>query len=241
MQKLSVFCRTLQPTAFHHALQVIAREGRVQRIYSQNIDGLEEVAGLSVFPFTSPRSVDAQVIALHGSVRYLAAAPHYDHQQYYRGGDEVTDQELKQGKEPLCPECELTLQKYSVQRHCEAAKMHVLSHAVCCSGDNFAIASKIDETAIIDKDQADLLVIAGASMTKSLQHLIQGLLSRSTLPKCLIINSSRFANNNLPKFLVDKSIVFETDCQLLATKILQDSVVNSPWSVCPMYSTLAID
>lgn len=36
-----------QPTLFHHWLKRLDQEGRLQRVYTQNIDGLEEKAGLS--------------------------------------------------------------------------------------------------------------------------------------------------------------------------------------------------
>ncbi|WFD37034.1 hypothetical protein MCUN1_003926 [Malassezia cuniculi] len=36
-----------QPTMFHHFLKRLDAEGRLQRVYTQNIDGLEEKAGLS--------------------------------------------------------------------------------------------------------------------------------------------------------------------------------------------------
>lgn len=36
-----------QPTVFHHFLKRLDQQGRLQRVYTQNIDGLEEKAGLS--------------------------------------------------------------------------------------------------------------------------------------------------------------------------------------------------
>ena len=42
-----------QPTLFHHMLKRLDREGRLQRVYTQNIDGLEEKAGLTL-GFGSP-------------------------------------------------------------------------------------------------------------------------------------------------------------------------------------------
>lgn len=44
-----------QPTLFHHMLKRLDMEGRLQRVYTQNIDGLEEKAGLS-FGIGSPEA-----------------------------------------------------------------------------------------------------------------------------------------------------------------------------------------
>lgn len=42
-----------QPTFFHHMLKRLDKEGRLQRVYTQNIDGLEEKAGLTFGTGTS--------------------------------------------------------------------------------------------------------------------------------------------------------------------------------------------
>jgi NAD+-dependent protein deacetylase SIR2 len=223
MQKLSLFCRTLKPTAFHRALQLIAKQGRLQRVYSQNIDGLEEVAGLSVFPFTCPSSLEAQVIALHGSVRYLAAIPvKCIHQRYHRS-DEVTDELLQCGQEPPCPDC-----RHQPKRHYRAAKMGALTHAVLCFGEESSITDAIKAAADKDKDSADLVVVVGTAMSiKGVQILVSDLLSSAKSPKCMIIDLRKITKASIPRIVYEKATILQLDCQLLAEQILQDSITNS--------------
>ena len=47
MAELKDMADAAQPTLFHHLLKRLDREGRLQRVYTQNIDGLEEKAGLT--------------------------------------------------------------------------------------------------------------------------------------------------------------------------------------------------
>jgi NAD-dependent SIR2 family protein deacetylase len=226
IQKLSVFCRSLRPTAFHHALQTIAKQGRLQRVYSENVDGLEEAAGLSVFPFTCANSTDAQVIALHGSVHYLVAkADKCDHQSYHRGGDEVTDTVLNRGDKPPCPECE-----HRPGRRTRVTRMGALSHAILHFGEKSSSFSRqIKGACHADKDQADLLVIVGTAIrTRSVRTIINNFLSSLKSPKCLLIDIPEFSPSALPRSL---PTVLQLDCQLLAAKLLQDNVMKSTRSV----------
>ena len=48
MAELKDMADAAQPTLFHHLLKRLDREGRLQRVYTQNIDGLEEKAGLTL-------------------------------------------------------------------------------------------------------------------------------------------------------------------------------------------------
>jgi NAD+-dependent protein deacetylase SIR2 len=228
-QKFALFCRTLRPTAFHHALQAIAKQGRLQRVYTQNVDGLEEVAGLSVFPTTCMSSIEAQVIALHGSVHYLVAkGVKCNHQHYRRGGDEVTDVALNRGEEPRCPECE-----HRPGRHSRVAKIGTLSHAILHFGETASITDQIKDTTDLDKYQADLLVIVGTAMTiEGLRNMVLELLSSSNPPKCLFVDLRKIAPSSLPAALCAHATLLTLDCQLLAERILQDITINSEGFVC---------
>ena len=48
MAELKDMADAAQPTLFHHWLKRLDSEGRLQRVYTQNIDGLEEKAGLTL-------------------------------------------------------------------------------------------------------------------------------------------------------------------------------------------------
>jgi NAD-dependent histone deacetylase SIR2 len=45
---LSELCDDASPTPFHRALTMLHHRGKLARVYTQNIDGLEGKAGLSV-------------------------------------------------------------------------------------------------------------------------------------------------------------------------------------------------
>ncbi|KAJ1921190.1 NAD-dependent deacetylase hst3 [Mycoemilia scoparia] len=77
---LSDKCRNTEPAEFHHWLANMARRGSLQRCYTQNIDGLEEKAGLSVLETSRYGSDNKQhtdkceVVPLHGDMRFLVCA-----------------------------------------------------------------------------------------------------------------------------------------------------------------------
>jgi NAD-dependent SIR2 family protein deacetylase len=99
------------PTPFHHLLRTLDKRGKLLRVYTQNIDGLEEKAGLN-FGLAVPRSRRQKplfnsshpiprCIPLHGSLFYLhcavCSAP-YPLATYSKN--------LASGTLPDCPECE---------------------------------------------------------------------------------------------------------------------------------------
>ena len=55
---------TAKPTFFHYFLQMLEEHGRLRRIYTQNIDGLEEKVGFDL----QTTSLSSRCIQLHGSV-----------------------------------------------------------------------------------------------------------------------------------------------------------------------------
>ncbi|KAI9885288.1 MAG: hypothetical protein M1823_002915 [Watsoniomyces obsoletus] len=69
VRSLSQLAQSAQPTAFHHLLAKLAAEGRLLRLYSQNVDGLE--ASLEPLATTVPLNTKApwpRTIQLHGGL-----------------------------------------------------------------------------------------------------------------------------------------------------------------------------
>ncbi|CAJ2505641.1 Uu.00g130350.m01.CDS01 [Anthostomella pinea] len=66
-------CKEAEPTPFHLLLQSIAREGRLLRLYTQNIDGLDtRLKELSTtVPLTATNNAWPLTIQLHGSVEFM--------------------------------------------------------------------------------------------------------------------------------------------------------------------------
>ena len=70
VRNLSIKCREAKPTEFHRMLGVLAEEGRLLRLMSQNIDGLDTaIPSLATkVPLTPPYPTTIQ---LHGSIEWM--------------------------------------------------------------------------------------------------------------------------------------------------------------------------
>lgn len=73
--ELKESCAKAEPTPTHHYLKDLAKEGRLTRWYTQNIDCLEERLGLNCF--TSPSSISSSisqstVVSLHGTLSQVS-------------------------------------------------------------------------------------------------------------------------------------------------------------------------
>lgn len=82
--------RDVQPNTGHHALAKWEREGRLKTVFTQNIDGLHQIAG------------NKNVIELHGTAREVACLD-----CAARWPAESWDAQFEStGAPPLCPHCE---------------------------------------------------------------------------------------------------------------------------------------
>ncbi|WFD31013.1 hypothetical protein MSPP1_002042 [Malassezia sp. CBS 17886] len=73
MAELKDLSDAAEPTLFHHLLKRLDQEGRLQRVYTQNIDGLEAKAGLSFGLGTDPCATDDHGL---GKRRRTRSPPH---------------------------------------------------------------------------------------------------------------------------------------------------------------------
>lgn len=100
VRDLSKLTKEAKPTAFHHMLATIAHEGRLMRLYSQNVDCLE--TSLKPLATAIPLNTKAPwpaTVQLHGSVEKMQCTK----------CSQISDLEgpLFQGPEPpLCKDCE---------------------------------------------------------------------------------------------------------------------------------------
>jgi NAD-dependent histone deacetylase SIR2 len=75
VRTLSRCCKTAQPTAFHRLLATLAQDGRLMRLYTQNVDGIDtSLLPLSTtvpLPMKGPWPKTVQV---HGSLEYMVCS-----------------------------------------------------------------------------------------------------------------------------------------------------------------------
>ena len=99
VRQLSHLTKTAKPTAFHHMLATLAEEGRLMRLYSQNVDGIDTALEplKTVIPL-SRKGPWPKTIQLHGGLEKMVCQK--------CGHLEVFDGSLFDGPEPPpCPEC----------------------------------------------------------------------------------------------------------------------------------------
>ncbi|KAF2770840.1 DHS-like NAD/FAD-binding domain-containing protein [Teratosphaeria nubilosa] len=101
---LSRSTKDAKPTAFHHMLATIAKEGRLLRLYSQNVDaldtGLEPLA--TRIPFTKDEDGKwPATVQLHGSLEKMVCS-----KCHHLANFDVELFEEAGAMPPLCPECE---------------------------------------------------------------------------------------------------------------------------------------
>ncbi|KAK4543686.1 hypothetical protein LTR36_005331 [Oleoguttula mirabilis] len=104
VSSMSRMTKAAKPTAFHHMLATMAREGRLLRLYSQNVDGLET----SMEPLQThvPLSKDAEgkwprTVQLHGGLDKMVCTKCHELSEFDADiFDEAT------ATPPMCPRCE---------------------------------------------------------------------------------------------------------------------------------------
>ncbi|KAI0739751.1 DHS-like NAD/FAD-binding domain-containing protein, partial [Daedaleopsis nitida] len=115
MASLSSLCDVAEPTAFHHLLRTIDKNGHLLRVYTQNVDTLEEKAGLSFGTLGIPvskschlstanrsltRSTIGRCVPLHGTLQQMRCdlcAHLYPIREHIES--------LAMGVRPHCPNC----------------------------------------------------------------------------------------------------------------------------------------
>ncbi|AMD21121.1 HEL160Cp [Eremothecium sinecaudum] len=95
----------LEPTGFHRLLNQIAEEGRIKRIYTQNIDGLENKLSDISSTRTSPKTIP-NTIQLHGSIHHMCC--NKCHKVFDMNPDlfKCNEEDHRGSIIPSCPECE---------------------------------------------------------------------------------------------------------------------------------------
>ncbi|KAI1180669.1 DHS-like NAD/FAD-binding domain-containing protein [Nemania sp. FL0916] len=102
VRDLSQLVKNATPTPFHHLLASLAKEGRLLRLYTQNVDGLEtSMEPLSTVVPLQPKGPWPRTIQLHGGLEKMVCSKCNEISQF--------DPSLFEGPQaPLCKGCEET-------------------------------------------------------------------------------------------------------------------------------------
>ncbi|GAP84916.2 putative dhs-like NAD FAD-binding domain-containing protein [Rosellinia necatrix] len=102
VRDLSQLVKDAKPTSFHHFLASLAKEGRLLRLYTQNVDGLEtSMEPLSTVVPLHPKGPWPKTIQLHGGLEKMVCSKCNEISQF--------DASLFEGPQaPLCKGCEET-------------------------------------------------------------------------------------------------------------------------------------
>lgn len=100
IRELSHLTRNAQPTLFHHMLATLAEEGRLLRLYTQNVDGIDtSLKPLATHVPLNPKGPWPKTIQLHGGLEKMVCTK--------CGALSDFDSKLFDGPEPpLCKPCE---------------------------------------------------------------------------------------------------------------------------------------
>lgn len=102
VRDLSQLVKSAKPTPFHHLLASLSREGRLLRLYTQNVDGLEtSMEPLNTVVPLQPKGPWPKTIQLHGGLEKMVCSKCNEISQF--------DASLFEGPQaPLCRGCEET-------------------------------------------------------------------------------------------------------------------------------------
>ncbi|TGJ83698.1 hypothetical protein E0Z10_g5061 [Xylaria hypoxylon] len=102
VRDLSQLVENAKPTSFHHLLASLSKEGRLLRLYTQNVDGLDtSMEPLSTVVPLQPKGPWPKAIQLHGGLEKMVCSKCNEISQF--------DASLFEGPQaPLCKGCEET-------------------------------------------------------------------------------------------------------------------------------------
>ncbi|KAH8167111.1 hypothetical protein CIB48_g1121 [Xylaria polymorpha] len=169
VRDLSQLVKNAKPTPFHHLLASLSKEGRLLRLYTQNVDGLET----SMEPLTTvvplpPKGPWPRTIQLHGGLEKMVCSKCNEISQF--------DASLFEGPQaPLCKGCEET----DNVRTSHAGKR---SHGIGRLRPRMVLYNEYnpDEEAIANVFRADLrarpdaVIVVGTSMKiPGVRHMVK--------------------------------------------------------------------
>ncbi|KAF9454074.1 DHS-like NAD/FAD-binding domain-containing protein [Macrolepiota fuliginosa MF-IS2] len=237
------------PTPTHHFIRTLDTKKRLLRSYTQNIDGLEERAGLLGTSCEDAKATgkgkgklkirDVRNVQLHGDihrVRCISCSAEYpctqDHLSMFG-----------QGIAPECPEC-LTRSEARVARSARAIKVGTLRPAIVLYDEPHPLGDEIGSIQAADVGRKpDLLIVMGTSLkVHGLKKLVKDFArtirentsSTNTLtskPKPKVIFVNKTAPGSEWADVIDYHVAGDTDAWV--ARVLEDWKKNKPadWEV----------
>ena len=210
-------CDSAKPTATHHFLKWMEERKQVQRVYTQNIDGLEKECG-----FSDQLSKNNPVVPLHGTLQFVICTICKKRLEMTTLFIEIYDK----GSNIDCPECveKQTQRKKEGKRKTAQGILRpdiVLYNEPHPHGE---IIADIVSTDI--KKRPDLLIVMGTSLkVNGLKRLVKDLakaVKQHSNGSVLFINKSEAAKNQWNK-VFDYQFVGDCDewTSVLKEKVLQ--------------------
>jgi NAD-dependent SIR2 family protein deacetylase len=213
-----------RPTSFHELLATLNARGRLLRVYTQNIDGLELKSGLSTFPGYGIYEEHAVCVNLHGNLnqlRCLSCGNTFSLDPYL---DTLTAGEL-----PECMACTTDRTTRARLQLRDRQTISSLRPDVIFYDEVHPLADEIAK--IVEKDvrAVDGLLVVGSSMkVDGIQHIIHAFaqsLSRKHGKKKAPFFSSIYLNMDMArpqKWSEVFDIWVKGDCQLFATMVQKE-------------------
>ncbi len=143
------------PTATHHFLRNLQDKGRLRRLYTQNVDGLEDAVGLK----NTPGGKSPSLVQLHGSIRSLRCVLCCS--TYPWSGREAL---VSIGEDLYCPRCE-TQSQNRVSSGKRRTAVGALRPAILCSDEQHPQGEEIERLIKQDERTVDLFIILGTSLS----------------------------------------------------------------------------
>lgn len=145
VRELAALTRRARPTPFHHLLASLAAEGRLMRLYTQNVDCID--TGLKPLATTvplNPKGPWPVTIQLHGGLEHMVCTKCGELERF--DGDKFTSHEA-----PLCAACQ-------AQEHVRVVHAHKRSQGVGRMRPRIVLynESNPDEDAIGSVSMADI-------------------------------------------------------------------------------------
>ncbi|CAJ0844332.1 8493_t:CDS:2 [Entrophospora sp. SA101] len=210
MGMLKEYIIKANPTPTHLFLKKLSDVGKLVRVYTQNIDNLEEVVGLqTISNIKATTKCSAKVIQLHGTMKSLKC----DACSNIVGFESVHCNTLKKGAAPSCPSCE----KRETERREQKKRYHrvgELKPTVVLYGDHHPHGLEIGQIAAKDKQKADCLIVMGTSLKvigvkKLVKGFARGIHERGG--KVIIVNVTDVTRSKEWNDIIDYQVEGTTD------------------------------
>ncbi|CAL9737165.1 NAD-dependent histone deacetylase Hst4p [Monosporozyma servazzii] len=217
------------PTPFHHLIDKLSSQGRLRRIYTQNIDALEtklpsfKLNDPTIFPHLPSTPPYPQLVQLHGSINYTQCNKCYNIKLLnpYDFIDSHDDTDLV----PNCSQCQEfeEVRQIAGLRPKGVGKLRpkiVLYNELHPEGDEIANIINLDTKS----KKVDCLLIVGTTLEipgvrQLIMNLNKNLQRQRIMGKCVVIFvSNELPSNKIMKLFDDSGIdlIVHGDCQNLS-------------------------